>query len=450
MRRILIVSHSPHLCGAERMALNLAIMLRRSGAYQPIMLVPDAQNGILASKLDEADVEWCDVPYFHWFQWYDSANLHNHATQLRDHSLHFVNLIAALNADLVIVNTMTSLECAIAAAKINIPILLWVHGVSDLANFPNYGPFAKLCEDSLLRVARKVVYCSHWTASGYRGRCEENKSEVIHNWTDVLPLRSRARAKSQIFVTLSTLETHKGVDLAIKAVALLRDRGQSVRLEIYGNGPDQHDLLQLSVDLKLTGHVRFLGRVDDVNPVYDDACALLFPSYIEPFGMLAIESMSRMTPVIAAKVGGLKEIVVDGVNGLFFEPGDVAGLAEKMCLLLDNRDVAERLGAAGFRRVDEAFTEEIALPKFAAAMDAACDEFKGYDAEDYSVLQVFEALALDAVRPSVSEKAAGSPATRKSRRLILKETRPHKKRFPRDQIREIRRLFYRLCDRLTG
>jgi hypothetical protein len=270
--------------------------------------------------------------------------------------------------------------------------LLWVHGIFDAGLLRQYNPLVKYCEDIVLQTASRIVFCSQWTSDGYLARCENKKATVIHNWTDCAPVVSRIPGKKKNFVMLSTLEAHKGIDVAIRAVALLREQGVAVTLDIYSDGADKHLYVHLVGELKLKKQVRFHGRVDDVNAVYDSAFALLFPSYVEPFGMLAIEAMARALPVIAAQVGGLKEIITGNETGLFFKAGDSRALADRMKQLLDSPELAEKIGRTGKEHTKAFFNGDRAIEAFCDAIENTYRTFTINDERSALAVSLFDAF----------------------------------------------------------
>ncbi len=119
----------------------------------------------------------------------------------------------------------------------------------------------------------------------------------------------------------------------------------------------EHAVLAARVrTLGLDANVRFLGRVDDVASVLAAADVLVMPSRQEGLGVAALEAMAAGLPVIASRVGGLPEAVVDGATGLLVPPADVPALAAAIARLAADRALARRLGAAGRARVRERFT----------------------------------------------------------------------------------------------
>jgi glycosyltransferase involved in cell wall biosynthesis len=107
---------------------------------------------------------------------------------------------------------------------------------------------------------------------------------------------------------------------------------------------------------------KFIGHLNrnQLNGFYRDARFLVVPSvWFEPFGLVVAEAMSRGLPVIASKMGGLPEIVEDGVTGLLFEPGNAEDLAEKMQLLWGSPNMCRQMGMAGREKAIREYSEDV-------------------------------------------------------------------------------------------
>jgi glycosyltransferase involved in cell wall biosynthesis len=112
---------------------------------------------------------------------------------------------------------------------------------------------------------------------------------------------------------------------------------------------------------QVAGRVRHRAWVDhaEIPSLYRSSAMLVLPSVCEePFGMPLVEAMASGLPVVATRVGGIPEVVEDGVTGLLVPPEDPVALAEAIARLLDDREYAAALGAAGRRRAEERFSWE--------------------------------------------------------------------------------------------
>jgi alpha-maltose-1-phosphate synthase len=96
--------------------------------------------------------------------------------------------------------------------------------------------------------------------------------------------------------------------------------------------------------------------VEEVTQLYSHAAVFCCPSVYEPFGLINLEAMACGTPVVASTVGGILEVVVDGVTGLLVPPGQPAALAAALTSVLQDPERARMMGRAGRARVEERFS----------------------------------------------------------------------------------------------
>jgi len=157
------------------------------------------------------------------------------------------------------------------------------------------------------------------------------------------------------------LRPEKGVQILLAAAARLPD----VPIWLAGDGGRIARL-----GMALPRNVRMLGRLDpsSLGDFYRGARLAVVPSFCQDLGpMVALEAMAHGLPLIASRVGGLREMVVDGVTGLFVARGDPQDLAEKMKLLWQNPSLCRRMGAAARRRVLRAYGVEQYFRRLMAA-----------------------------------------------------------------------------------
>lgn len=152
----------------------------------------------------------------------------------------------------------------------------------------------------------------------------------------------------------------KGVDVLLRAFDELWARsapGPSPVLVYVGDGPDRSRLEALRATLASREDIRFTGYRDDAAHLVAGATLAVVPSvWEEAFGLSALEPMAAGRPVVATAVGGIPEIVVDGVTGRLVPPRDASALASAMAGVLQQPARAAAMGAAGRRRVREHFT----------------------------------------------------------------------------------------------
>lgn len=150
----------------------------------------------------------------------------------------------------------------------------------------------------------------------------------------------------------------KGHLVLLRALAQARTQIPELVLDLAGLGPLEPALRAYVRELRLTDAVRFLNFVSPVQRAIEDAAIVVVPSLGEGFGMVALEAMERARPVIASDVGGLPEIVEDGISGLVVPAGDAEALADAIVALAGDPDRAAAMGRAGRARALESFRQE--------------------------------------------------------------------------------------------
>ncbi len=144
------------------------------------------------------------------------------------------------------------------------------------------------------------------------------------------------------------LITLKGHSYFIQAIPKILQKHPNSLFVFVGEGPLQQQLIAEVSQLGLTEHVRFLGRLSAITPrVIAALDVLVQPSLTESFGLVVAEALACGVPVVATDVGGLPEIVQEGVNGFMVEPRNPDAIAEKVIWLLDHKEEARQMGERG-------------------------------------------------------------------------------------------------------
>ena len=154
---------------------------------------------------------------------------------------------------------------------------------------------------------------------------------------------------------LGHLRAQKDYPLLIEAAAILAPANPGLRVLIAGEGPERSELERLIAERGLTGVVILLGRRDDVGDVIASFDIAASSSDFEGSPLSLMESMAAGKPVVATAVGGVPDVVVDGVTGRLVPPGDAAALAAALGELIASEDERERMGEAGRTRQREQF-----------------------------------------------------------------------------------------------
>lgn len=253
---------------------------------------------------------------------------------------------------------------AFCRALLPIRLVVSIHGMDVV---PWGARRAELALRLLLRAADLVVAPS-W---GFLRQCNAVLSPsrasriVIRNGIDLTELQSSGMAEpgeatSPFILSIASHDEWKGLDVLIRAVASLRDRGERVRLVLVGDGPMRPQLERLAQTLAVAQQVEFLGYQarSAVARLLQDCTLFVLPSRAESFGLTVVEALACGKPVIATAVGGIPEIIEDDTHGILVEPDDVGGLAAAIQRMLADPGLRERLGRTGRLRVEDAFRWE--------------------------------------------------------------------------------------------
>lgn len=165
-----------------------------------------------------------------------------------------------------------------------------------------------------------------------------------------LPLSAR------LVAVFSRLNRMKGVQYFLDAAIVLAGRFPDVRFLVVGDGESKKELEEHACRLGLGQRIVFTGFRSDVPDLLSETAISVLPSLSEGASNTLLESMAAGIPVIATRVGGNPEVVEDGVSGLLVPPRDSAAIAAATARLLEDEDLALRLGRAGMRRVSELFS----------------------------------------------------------------------------------------------
>lgn len=171
--------------------------------------------------------------------------------------------------------------------------------------------------------------------------------------------------KDKKILFVGRLEKHKGIFSFLKALMLLPSN-ITWKAQIIGEGNCFKDVKKKVQELGLESKIEFLGHVayEDLSKYYQQATLVVIPSLIpESFCLVGIEAMAFGKPVVAFDVGGVREWLEHGKNGFLVKRGDIKGLAYYIKYLLENKNLAQRLGEEGKRICKERFSRKRHIEK---------------------------------------------------------------------------------------
>ena len=184
--------------------------------------------------------------------------------------------------------------------------------------------------------------------------------------------RNSSRAIEPLLVCAGRLQQSKGLDVLIRALPTLCARFPSLTVEILGEGPMRLQYEALAKELGVERRCHFAGKIEQAQVLkrMSSAWVTVVPSRAEAFGLVNVESMSMGTPVVASRVGGIPDIVRDGVDGFLVPPGDPEALAEKLAILLGDRELREQMGRNARDRFFSTFEQSMVVREQADWLEA--------------------------------------------------------------------------------
>lgn len=177
-----------------------------------------------------------------------------------------------------------------------------------------------------------------------------------------------------LWVCAARLEPQKGQDVLLEALAEVERRGLEYVVALAGEGTARPALESRVVALGLGHRVRFLGQVADIGPLLTAADAVVLPSRWEGLPLTLLEALARGRPVVASAVGGVPEVIEDGIHGRLVAPESPGALADALEAFHRKPDAALGLGRAGAHLVRAHYTWQ----RVVEAFEAVYDEVLGY------------------------------------------------------------------------
>jgi glycosyltransferase involved in cell wall biosynthesis len=162
--------------------------------------------------------------------------------------------------------------------------------------------------------------------------------------------------RGRIIVAAGRLSPEKGFARLVEAAALLVRSEPDLGVVIFGEGPLRGDLTRQIADLGLQDEVVLAGFHSNIEDFLPHADVVALPSYTEGLPVIALEALAARVPVVATSVGGVPEVVEDGLSGFLVPPGDAVALALRIAKVLSDESLRRAMGLRGRQRVQEQFT----------------------------------------------------------------------------------------------
>lgn len=372
--RVAIISHVAGLGGgAERILLDLVTGLKREGIECTVYIPWTPYHGKdLEWELGKAQINFAYVPFY----WWCSNRFLSLIFSLIGFILNvlfiplFTYKMAEQRPDIVITNTSTSPSGAVVAKLLRIPHIWYVQEFGAEDHRFRY----LLGEKRTIRIIDKlssvIAFPSYAVLNKYARYVDKKKLSVLYQSIveQYSAEKMEATDRLNIFKTKDTLhlaivgsvKIGKGQMDAVKALNKLLKDGYKAELAIIG-GCDKNYLKSLKQIIDKYGindKIIFTGAMKHPCNATWDVDVSLICSKNEALGRVLLESMFDGIPVVAAKSGGIPEIIEDGVTGLLYDPGDYQMLSRQIERIADDQQLKERLSRSGKEKIMQTFANK--------------------------------------------------------------------------------------------
>lgn len=229
--------------------------------------------------------------------------------------------------------------------------------------------FFVLLEKFAARFTDKIITLTKSGIEPYlkAGIGKQSQFEYIYNGVDIAALEKRkvdrilkrrelgVENDCSLIVTAGRLVPVKGHAYLIDALVRIVREVPNIRLVFLGDGELRKELLGQVKALELENHVLFLGMREDVPEIISCGDLFVLPSINEGFGVVLLEAMAMKCPIVATNVGGVPEVVLDGVTGILVPPKEPLQLAMGIIGLLKDTSLAIRMAEGGYQRLKACF-----------------------------------------------------------------------------------------------
>lgn len=355
-----------HVGGVNQVVINLAREMVRSGSFRPVVLITDWNS---------VNPAWETVQGIETVRWRirtcDSRATIKQRIAFEVWKTSFVPAFRGFCAEehIKVINqhyagpAAFTLQRTVKFLSPDIPLLISFHG-ADLTTIASGHPETITEWKQLLTQVKAVVACS-----GDLGRKIASTfgtavtPAIIYNGIDSAGFAALAGdgtpSSRRVVLSVGKFEEKKGQDILIRAFAeLVREYDDIDLILIGGSGPTLPKLREFCAEREIEDRVRFFADVPhaQVAPFFKMATVFVLPSRQEPFGIVILEAGSVSLPVVASNVGGIPEIITDGVTGCLVPKESSDALANALRALLDDPERAKAMGDRLKSRLATTFT----------------------------------------------------------------------------------------------
>jgi N-acetyl-alpha-D-glucosaminyl L-malate synthase BshA len=266
------------------------------------------------------------------------------------------------------------------AARRRLPFITTLHGtdITLVGSERSYFPITRFSIEQSDGVTAVSDYLRAKTVEVFG---TSNEIRVIRNFVncDIYKPAPEARRNNpfsppdeKVLVHISNFRPVKRTQDCVRILEAVR-RDAAAHLLMVGDGPERGAAESLARELGLENHVTFLGKQNHIERLLPWADVLLLPSELESFGLAALEGMACGVPPVATRVGGVSELITDGVDGYLETPGDVAGQAARVAALVSDETLYARVAKAARATATKRFCTTHVIPLYERYYQEVCD-----------------------------------------------------------------------------
>lgn len=351
-----------HLCessdtgGAESILINIVENLDKTRFTSMVCLLSE---GWLKTQLDARHIETVVIPQPHSLDLLWLFRLYRLIKERKIDVIHSHEFA-------------TNVYASFISKMVGVPVIATVHGKNYYA------------DKWRRRLAYRFVACKSFMVAvsadlkrflSERVGIPLRHIRVVHNGIDLHRYKSkesiyhvrkelRIGAEQPVIGTVGNLFAVKGQIYLLKACKIVAGTFPNFVLVVAGDGEQSSFLEKEATSYGIADNVKFLGFRNDIPSILDAIDVFVLPSLSEGLPLSVLEALALQKPVVATNVGGIPEIIEDGITGYLVPPRNPEALATKIVHLLRHPEVAINMGRVGRLRVDECFSLEKMIEKY--------------------------------------------------------------------------------------
>jgi glycosyltransferase involved in cell wall biosynthesis len=275
----------------------------------------------------------------------------------------FVRLVNKIKPDLIHAHSSKpGVIARLAGAICRVPVVFTAHGWGFSPNSPTViRNIAFVVEKLLAPLASKIIcVCESDRQLAIKSKVvAKHRLVTIHNGIETIdaPRANPAIDPLQLIMVARFTKKQKDHDTLMQAIKIIKEQIRTdIKVVMVGTGPDWEDAKQTAKDLNILANIDFVGDRLDVPDLLAQSQVFVLSTHYEGFPISVLEAMRAGLPVIATKVNGVSEQIVDGVTGLLVPHLDVYSLVAAIMTLIDHPEMRQSMGAEGSQKLARQFT----------------------------------------------------------------------------------------------